>query len=138
MSLLADREIASMVELVNQLANATLLEIAAPGPLAPNGDPGTPETIWTGEAKGTFERSYQENVTGAREDPKRTDTFTVYDQIAPAVEIAGMAAGASTVVIRDETRPTPVTARWTVKGTSKETEHTLDRTTLELQGESTP
>lgn len=138
MALLAAAEINEMVEIVNELANATLLEIASPGPLAANGDPGTPVPVWSGEAVGKLERKQKESVKGNLEVPGKTITFSVYDAVAPADEIAGSRSTGSTVVIRDETRATPVTRRFTVNGTSKETEGTLDSITLELDNESSP
>lgn len=138
MALLTDAEITEMVATVNELANATLLEISRPGPLATNGDPGAPVKVWAGEARGQLERSRREGTAGERERQVKTDTFHVYDAVAPAVELAGAVASGSTVVIRDETRAVAVTSRWTVKGLSKETEHTLDGITLELDGESAP
>jgi hypothetical protein len=137
MGLLPQSEIDEMVDVVNGLANAVLVEIAAPGPLASNGDPGTPVVIWTGEAPGVLERKRSEGTSGEREAKNLTNTLRVYDAVAPADELAGASWGASTVVIRDETRPTPVTTRWTVQGTAKETEGTLDSITLELDGETT-
>ncbi len=135
MGLLTAKEVADMVATANELANATLLEIAAPGPIAANGDAGPPVPIWQGEARGALERMRKE--TGRdREEQVRTTTFQVYDAVAPADELAGASWGATTVVIRDETRATPVTTRWTVSGTAKETEGTLDRITLELDRES--
>ena len=62
----------------------------------------------------------------------------MYDLVAPAVEYADSPDMASTVVIRDNTRATPRTSRWTVKGTVKETEGTLDSITLELESETAP
>lgn len=137
MGLLSQAEVASMVETVNELANATLLEIAAPGPLAPNGDPGEPVSTWTGEAPAKLMREQRESTSGERERQGIVTTLQVYDAAAPAREFAGAVASASTVVIRDETRETPVTSRWTVKGTSKETEGTLDGIVLELDGQAT-
>ncbi|MGH2878947.1 MAG: hypothetical protein ACRDK4_04985 [Solirubrobacteraceae bacterium] len=127
-----------MVADVNQLANATLIEIAKPGPLANNGDPGTPVPVWAGEALGTLERTRKEG-TGERETPGKHVTFKIFDASgAPAVELAGTVATASTVVIEDRSLSTPVTSRWTVKGTVREAEGTLDNFTLELDGETTP
>lgn len=131
-------EVEAMVETVNGLSNAVLIEIAAPGPLAGNGDPGTPVVIWSGEAPGALDRTIDEGTSGERERQKKTVTFHVYDAVAPADELSGASWGASTVVIRDETYPTPKTSRWTVSGLSKETEGTLDGVTLELIGETTP
>jgi hypothetical protein len=131
-------EVEAMVETVNELSNAVLLQIASPGPLAGNGDPGTPVPAWEGEARGALERTQKESTQGDRERQGKSVTFHVYDAIAPADELAGANWGATTVVIRDESYPTPKTSRWTVNGLSKETEGTLDGVTLELIGETTP
>jgi hypothetical protein len=130
-------EVDAMVGEVNGLlANSVLLEICAPGPLANNGDPGAPVTVWSGEAPGSLQRTRREGTSGERERAIRDVTFHVYDAVAPADELAGASWEGSTVVIRDETRPTSVTTRWTVKGSVKETEGTLDAITLELDGEA--
>jgi hypothetical protein len=135
---LSAAEIASMVGEVNALANATLIEIAAPGPLAPNGDPGTPVVTWAGEAPGMLDRTQHEGTIGERERQNKHVTFKVYDEVAPSIEIAGAVHGASTVVIEDRSGPAPVTSRWTVKGTERTAENTLDNIVLELDGEATP
>lgn len=136
--LLTQDEIGAMVDVANELANATLVEIAGPGALDRNGDPGTPVTVWTGEAPGVLLRARRESTTGDREQQGRTTSFHVFDAVAPADELAGAVFSASTVVIRDETGPTAVETRWTVKGRVKDTEGTLDSVTLELDNESTP
>lgn len=139
MGLLTEAEIAAMVADVNQLANATLLEIASPGPLAPNGDPGDPVAVWTGEAQGMIDRTRKEGTVGEREQQNKHVTFKVFDAAgAPAVEMAGSVGEATTVVIEDRSTPTPVTTRWTIKGIIRVGEGTLDNVTLELDGETTP
>jgi hypothetical protein len=138
MVLFDDGEVAEMVDTVNELANAVLLEIAGPGPLAENGDPGEPVAVWTGEAPGALSRTRTERDQNGIERQVKSISFHVYDEVAPADELAGASWGASTVVIRDESYPTSTTSRWTVNGLVKETEGTLDGITLELIGEATP
>ena len=139
MGILSSTEIASMVETVNQLANANLLEIASPGPLEPNGDPGTPVVVWEGEAPCSLERAQHESNVGEREDQGKDTTLKVFDAAgAPSIELAGAVANASTVVVEDLTGGEPVTSRWTVKGTERMADGTLDNILLTLDGETTP
>lgn len=125
---------------VEQLANATLLEIARPGPLATNGDPGEPVSVWTGEAKVTLQQTFRDGTIGDRESQEKTVTLGLYDSVAPEHLIsAGAVSTASTIVVRDESEQPPITARWTVNGISKrEIDGTLDTVALELDNETAP
>jgi hypothetical protein len=137
--ILSDSEIASMVDTVNQLANANLLEIAKPGSLAPNGDPGTPVAVWKGEVQCSLERAQHERNVGEREEQDKQTTLKVFDAAgAPSTELAGAVTNASTVVVEDLTGSEPVTSRWTVKGTERMADGTLDNILLTLDGETTP
>ncbi len=141
MALLSADEIGEMNELLNEVANATLTIVESPGPLAENGDPGTPVPVWTGEAHGFLSRQDRAVLSNGVEVMQRTDTFLLFDREAVDVglAIAAFRAGAdhdaTTVVISDERLPDPILRRWTVTGMEHEVDHTLDNVTLTLSGD---
>lgn len=125
---------------MNPFTNAVLVEIAQPGPLAPNGDPGTPVTVWTGAARGYLKRSRRQTVVKGESVSGKRDTFTILNsQAAPVLEKAGGNWEASTVVIRDERTGSPQERRFTVRGMENRAAGTpVDSVKLELDTESTP
>ncbi len=134
MGLLSPGEIAWMNDTTSELANATLTVIEAPGPLAGNGDPGTPVTVWTGEARGFLERKDRDVLNGGVQVREQTDTFILYDaQGAPVTSLrSGADSEASTVIIRDERLATTALWRFTVVGMQHEADGTLDHVLLTL------
>jgi hypothetical protein len=134
MGLLSPGDIAWMNTTTSELANATLTVIEAPGPLARNNDPGTPVTVWEGEARGFLERTDRDVLSGGVQVREQTDTFILYDaQGAPVESLrSGSDSEASTVVIRDERLATVVLWRFTVVGMQHEADGTLDHVLLTL------
>ncbi len=121
------------------LFNAVLTEIATPGPLAPNGDPGDPVSVWTGRASGYLKRVRRSVLSGGAQVRVATDTFTILTSAgAPAAMVAGPDWEASTVVIEDRRASTPVVRRFTVAAMENRAAGTsVDSIRLELEGEST-
>jgi hypothetical protein len=119
------------------LTNATLVEIASPGPLQGNGDPGTPQTVWTGAVVGYLKRARRTSVSGSVNVPSRRDSFVLLrSQGAPAVEQAGGEWEAYTVVIVDRRTPTAVKRRYMVRGMENRAASTkVDSIRLELDPE---
>ncbi len=134
MSPLSSDDIAWMNDTAAELANATLTVIEAPGPLARNNDPGTPVTVWTGEARGFLERKDRDVLSGGVQVREQTDTFILYDaQGAPVESLrSGADSEASTVVIRDQRLSTTVLWRFTIVGMQHEADGTLDHVLLTL------
>ncbi len=141
MVLLTSDEIGEMNTLLNELANATLTIVQSPGPLNDNGDPGTPVTVWEGEARGFLSRQDRDVLSGGVQVRQRTDTFLLFDReavevgLAVGAFVAGADHEASTVVISDERLPGPILRRWTVTGMEHEVDNTLDNVTLTLSGD---
>lgn len=125
---------------MNVLTNSTLVEIAKPGTLAPNGDPSEPVTVWTGAAKGYLKRSRRQTVSKGESVVVRRDTFTIMSTAgAPAIEQAGGDWEAYTVVIDDERTSSTQRRRFTVRGMENRAAGTIaDSIRLELYGETTP
>lgn len=118
--------------------NAVLIEIATPGPLADNGDPGTPVTVWTGRAAGYLKRARRNILAASAQVIVATDTFTILDsELAPAIEDAGPDWSASSVVIEDMRTGTVVRRRFTVNAMEHRAAGTIvDSVRLELQAEA--
>jgi hypothetical protein len=120
------------------LTNAALVEIARPGPLATNGDPGTPVVVWTGVAKGYLKRTRRMVVSGGENVPVKRDVFTLLNRAgAPVVEKAGGDWEAHTVVLEDLKFSPAVKLRFVVRGMENRAAGTpVDSIRLELEGEA--
>lgn len=140
MSLLSPGDVALLHDTVALLANASLVEIAAPGALERNGDPGAPTVAWTGTAPGFLERKDRTVLSGGVEVQSKTDTFILFDRAAVEASIAlsNLLAGAdwaaSTVVISDRRVTPAVQMRFTVVGLEHEADGTMDHVLLTLDG----
>lgn len=134
MGLLSSGDIAWMNDTAVELANATLTVIEAPGAPGRNNDPGTPVTVWEGEARGFLERKDRDVLSAGVQVREQTDTFVLYDaQGAPVQSLrSGADAEASTVIIRDERLTTAVLWRFTVVGMQHDADGTLDHVLLTL------
>lgn len=122
--------------------NATLIEIASPGPLADNGDPGTPVAVWTGRAGGYLKRA-RKNVRSSESQVRvEVITFTLLRTVAPEVAdliVAGSDDEASTVVIEDNRTPTTSTLRYRVNAAENRAAGTIvDSLKLELENGTAP
>lgn len=117
--------------------NATLIEIARPGTLAANGDPGEPVTVWTGRARGYLKRTRRQALSGGVSIAVRKDTFTLLaSQGAPVIEQAGGDLEAYTVVVADERTSIIQQRRFTVRGMENRAAGTIvDSIRLELDHE---
>jgi hypothetical protein len=124
----------------DEFANAVLTEIAAPGPLADNGDPGTPVAVWTGRAPGYLKRSSKSILSAETNVKVPVDTFTILDSAgAPIVAEPGPDWEASTVVIEDRRTGVAVARRFTVNAAEHRAAGTIvDSLRLELNAETTP
>jgi len=122
------------------LSNASLVEIATPGPLAANGDPGTPVEAWSGSAPGFLERKDRNVLSNGIEVQRKVDTFILFDQAADdeSIDLSDILGGAdwtaSTVVISDERVSPAVEVRFTVVGLEHEADGTMDHLLLTLDG----
>lgn len=133
MALLSGRQIARMVETANQLANATMVEIAEPGPLEPNGDAGAPSPVWAGEARCHLSRDQIAVVRDGAETQEDIDVVRIFDGSgAPVDFVRGPDWSATSVVIDDERRAEPIRQRWTVVGVDRDADGTLDSVRLIL------
>jgi hypothetical protein len=123
---------------MNVPVNATLTAIAAPGPLGPSGDPGTPVTVWQGRAKGYLKRIRRQVVSGGQSVDLKRDIFTLLNsEGAPVIEQAGADWEGSTVVIADERTPTLQERRYVVRGMENRAAGTpADSIRLELAEEA--
>lgn len=117
--------------------NATLVEIARPGPLSPNGDDGEPVTVWSGRAKGYLKRVRRSVISGGVNVAVKRDLFTLLQSAgAPVVEQAGADWEAYTVVIEDERTSLTERRRFTVRGMENRAAGTIvDSIRLELDAE---
>lgn len=120
--------------------NAVLTQIAAPGPLDTNGDPGTPVPVWTGRAPGYLKRVRRSVLANGVQVRINVDIFTILSSVgAPPLEVAGADWEAHTVVIDDMRTGTVVTRRFTVNGMENRVGGTIvDSLRLELVGDSAP
>jgi hypothetical protein len=118
--------------------NATLTEIAQPGPLAANGDPGDPVVVWSGRARGYLKRLRRTVISGGEDVRLKRDIFTILNTAgSPPVETAGPDWEACTVVIDDERETETKTRRFTVRGAENRAAGTpVDSVRLELDAES--
>jgi hypothetical protein len=125
---------------VDEFSNATLVEIAEPGPLAANGDPGDPVAVWAGRASGYLKRVRKQVLSGGAQVRLATDTFTILDtELAPVIEEAGADWEASSVVIEDMRTGTVVARRFMVNAMEHRAAGTIvDSVRLELEGETAP
>lgn len=137
MSLLSAGDLALLNDTVSLLANATLTKVETPGPLANNGDPGTPVVAWTGEARGFLERKDRDVIAGGVQVKVKVDTLIVFD--AEGAPVTSMLAGsdweASTVVVSDERNAVAVLRRFTVTGMEHEADGTMDHVLLTLNAD---
>ena len=132
MSLLSERDIASLAGTLDELTNVTLTEIATPGGVDAYGDP-DPEDInvvWSGSARGFFARERRVETVRGQEVVRAVDTLRLFDSAgAPMSFLADSPAEATTVVV-DGTR-------WTVRSAERDQDGTLDSIRLELDGQTT-
>lgn len=127
------------------LANATLLEIRAAGDLDEYGKPDADGAVlWSGTARGYLKRARRQRELGAasgdqRADRGLTDTFTILGTaLAGALEQAGPAWEATTVLIEDQRSGTAVTRRFTVQGMENRAVGSIaDSVKLELTSDGT-
>lgn len=119
------------------ISNATLTQIATPGPLDRNGDPGTPVAAWTGSAEAFLVTEDQEVLSGGVQVQDRSTTLRVFDEAGATVAslLAGADWTASSVVVADARGVTPITRRWTVVGLEHESDQTLNSVLLTLNDE---
>lgn len=118
--------------------NAVLVEIAGPGPIQANGDPGVPVTVWTGRVAGYLKRTRRQVVSGGQSVNVHRDTFTLLrSQGAPVVEETGGDWEASTVIVEDNRTPEVKRRRFTVRGMENRAAGTaVDSIRLELDSEA--
>lgn len=137
MSLLSAGDISLMHAVMVEISNATLTQIATPGPLDRNGDPGTPVAVWTGTAEAFLERHDREVLSGGAQVQDRRTTLRVFDEAG--ADVADMLAGpdwaASSVVVIDNRGVSPVTRRWTIVGMEHESDETLNSVLLTINDE---
>lgn len=125
---------------MDEFSNATLVEIAGPGPLNRDGDPGDPVAVWTGRADGYLKRARKNVLSAGVQVRVATDTFTILDtQLAPVIAIAGADWEASTVVIEDHRTGAVLARRFTVNAMEHRAAGSIvDSVRLELEGETLP
>ncbi len=140
MSLLSPGDLALLNDTVTLLSNASLIAVETPGPLADNGDPGTPVEAWTGTAPGFLERKDRNVLSAGVEVQVKADTFILFDQagVEAGITLSDVLAGAdwtaSTIVIADG-RVTPAQpTRFSVVGMEHEADGTMDHILLTLDG----
>lgn len=133
MSLVPQGDLDAIVAEINRgFANATLTLIQGPGAPDRNGDPGVGPTLWEGEARGFLARERHEEVSGGQQVPVRRDTFTVFDTVAPVLEVAGPDWEATTVTILDERGLELVELVFSVTGMERHANGLLDSVLLTL------
>lgn len=99
------------------MTNATLEEIAKPGPLQGNGDPGEPVSVWKGHARGYLKRIRRMAISGGVNVQVKRDVFVILNSAgAPAIEHAGTDWEAHTVVIADQRTGQVKRRRYAVRG----------------------
>jgi hypothetical protein len=118
--------------------NAMLVEIARPGPLTGNGDPGEPVQVWSGRVAGYLKRTRRQVISGGISVNIHRDVFTLLrTQGAPVVEEAGGDWSAYTVILEDNRTPTTQRRRFTVRGMENRAAGTpVDSIRLELDTEA--
>lgn len=118
--------------------NAALVEIARPGPLQGNGDPGEPVVVWSGAAGGYLKRIRRQAISGGVNVEVKRDTFTLLNSVgAPVLEQAGGDWEAYTVVIEDRRTSVRARRRFTVRGMENRAAGTpVDSIRLELDSEA--
>lgn len=122
------------------LSNATLTQIASPGTLADNGDPGTPVPVWTGTAPGFLLETDTDTLSADIEVQTKDVKLRVFDAAGASAGLlaAGADWSACTVVIADRRLTPTVSSRWTVIGLEHEQDGTLDSVLLTLNAQSAP
>ncbi len=139
--MLSQGDLALMNDVLVGLSNAKLTTVETPGPLADNGDPGTPVPVWTGEAQGFLAREDRDVLSAGVQVRVRTDTFLLFDRegVEVGLAIGSVQAGAdweaTTVVISDERLTPPILRRWTISGMEHDVDGTLDCVKLILNGD---
>jgi hypothetical protein len=125
---------------MSEFTNAVLTQIATPGPLSDNGDPGTPVQVWSGRAAGYLKRTRKSVLSNGAQVRVVLDVFWILDsELAPVIEVAGADWEASSVVIEDQRTATPVQRRFTVSSMEHRAAGTeVDSVRMELEGEKTP
>lgn len=137
MSYLSAGDIAVLHEVLIGLANARLLEIATPGTLGVNGDPGTPVAVWTGSAEAFLERHDHDVLSGGAQVRVQATTLRVFDEAGATVALLRTGADweAASVVVEDRRGVATVTKRWTIAGMEHESDQTLNSVLLTLNDE---
>ncbi|HZP14702.1 MAG TPA: hypothetical protein VFA96_02680 [Nocardioides sp.] len=123
---------------MNVFANATLQEIRGPSPIDGYGNPtGQGPVLWAGSANGYLKRARRQRKQSGEADRGLTDTFTILrTALAGALEVAGPAWEATTVVIADQRTGTTIRRRFSVRGMENRAAGTIaDSVRLELTGE---
>lgn len=140
MSLLSDREIASMAGALAPIANAALVKIAQPGALDRNGDPGGHVVVWEGEALGHLERVRHRETKSGAEMSIEQDTFVVLDARGADTSHfkAGSDATATLIVVEDRRTGTPVQVAFRVLMFEHEANNLLDSGRMELEQTTMP
>lgn len=138
MTLLSAADVRMMHRDLVQLSNADLTQIATPGPLATNGDPGTPVAVWTGTAPGFLQRQAADILSSEVEVSTPKDTFRLFDAAGapPVLLAAGPDWSGVTVVVADRRLSPVVTRRFAVIGLEREQDGTLDGVLLTLNAET--
>ncbi len=123
-----------------RISNARVTQIATPGTIDDNGDPGTPVPVWTGSAVAFLERADTSILSGGVEVQVCTTTLRVYDAAgAPVAQLRAGADWTATTIVVDDRRLTPsTTRRWTITGVEHEQDATLDSVLLTLNDDRTP
>ncbi len=137
MSYLSPGDIALMHDVLVGIANAHLTQIATPGALDRNGDPGNPVAAWTGSVPAFLERRDREVLSDGTQVQDRRTMLRIFDEAGATVAalLSGPDWTASSVVIEDLRGVTPVTRRWTVVGLEHESDQTLNSVLLTLNDE---
>jgi hypothetical protein len=139
-SLLSPGDIAIMHGELVGLSNADLTQIATPGPLADNSDPGTPVPVWTGTAPAFLLEADTDKLSADVEVQAEDVKLRIYDAAGVPADLfaAGADWAGSTVVVADRRLSTTLTRRWSVIALEHEQDGTLDSVLLTLNAPSAP
>lgn len=133
MPLIPQGDLAAMRGVLDDFTNARLLKITAPGPPAPNGDPGTGVDLWIGSAPCYLERVRHDEISGGAQVPVRQDVLTILADAAPVVEVPGPRWEASTLLVQDLRTAAPLTLTFRVAAMEHTAFGLLDSVRLELE-----
>lgn len=140
MSLLSAGDVYLMNATLEEIANASLIEIATPDTLDAYGDPGSAVVVWTGEVDAYLLTRDIDVLSAGTEVQVQKTTLRVFD--AEGATVAALRAGAdwsaATVVVVDRRGVVPVQRRWTVVAMEHESDQTLNSVSLTLNDERDP